>query len=405
MKVESQFAQLIAPCTLEDFFQTYWEMQTLYLPRNNAAVYEDILTPEDIDRLLQNKALLADYNNFRLVDQGKLISLEAWCDRHPKSQQYFINNDKLYTLLHQGLTLTINSAHKKIPSLRQFCSGLESELKFKLRTNIYITPPHAQGLAPHYDEHDVLILQITGAKEWKLYPSTVELPSHLRDQQIGRHKLDAPDLMVMLQPGDLLYIPRGIVHQAASQETPSIHVSLGLYPTFTYELLEELVAIAQADPAFRKAIPHGFTSSEQQQTFYQQFQTLSQSLFSNINPAELVKRKYAAFQCDRKSEDQGRFQDLIHLPQLNPNSVVAHRPYILFTIDRSPTQIILNFYQKSLTFPIFLAPSLTDLLDHPCLAIRDIGGLINDAGRLALAKTLIQEGFLMIKEIHSTSSS
>lgn len=405
MKVESQFARLIAPCTIEDFFQTYWEAKTLHLPRNDALFYGSVLDPGDIDLLLQNKALLADYNNFRLVDQGNKLSLEDWCERHSKSQQYFIDNDKLYSLLHQGLTLTINGAHKKIPKLRHFCGALECELKFKLRTNIYITPPQAQGLAPHYDEHDVFILQITGEKEWKLYHSPVELPSHIRDQSIGRHELAEPELTVMLQPGDLLYIPRGVVHQAASQETTSVHASLGLYPTFAYELLEELVTIAQADPAFRKAIPHGFSSSEQQQAFDESFQTLSQSLMNRVKTKELVERKNGVFLCDRKSEDQGRFQDLIYLPQLNLNSTVARRPNILFSVDRSSTQIMLNFYQKSLTFPIFLAASLTDLIDHPSLAVKDIGGLINDAGRLSLTQNLIQEGFLVIKEIEPTSNS
>lgn len=405
MKVESQFAHLIAPCTIEDFFQTYWEAQTLYLPRNDASVYESVLSPADIDLLLQNKALLADYNNFRLVDQGNKLSLEDWCDRHSKSQQYFINNDKLYGLLHQGLTLTINGAHKKIPKLRQFCSALEAELKFKLRTNLYITPPHAQGLAPHYDEHDVFLLQITGEKEWKLYHSPVELPSHIRDQQIGRHELAEPTLTVMLQPGDLLYIPRGVVHQAVSQETTSIHASLGLYPTFAYELFEELVTLAQADPAFRQAIPHGFSSPEERKTFYQQFQTLSQSLLDNTQPEALVERKYAAFRCDRKSEDQGRFQDLIQLPKLNLGSIVARRPNILYSVETSATDIKLHFYQKSLTFPLFLATSLTDVIDHPCLAVQDIGGLINDAGRLSLVKNLIQEGFLMIKEINPSANA
>ena len=405
MKAKSQFTNLISPCTIDDFFQTYWEAQTLYIPRNDPSFYQTVLSPEDIDQLLQNKALLADYNNFRLVDQGHKLGLEEWCDRHPKSQQYFINNDKLYGLLHQGMTLTINGAHKKIPKLRQFCSALEGELQFKLRTNLYITPPQAQGLAPHYDEHDVFILQITGAKEWKLYHSPLELPSHLRDQNIGRHQVDEPELTVTLQPGDLLYIPRGIVHQAASLETTSIHASLGLYPTFAYELLEELVTLAQADPAFRQAIPHGFASVDQQQDFYDQFQKLSQSLVSTLKTEDLIERKYEIFRCDRKSEDQGRFSDLINLPQLNLDSIVAHRPNILFKVETDATQVYLQFYQKNLTFPRFLESSLTDLTENLSLSVKDIGGLINDAGRLSLAKTLIQEGFLMIKDIRPVSSS
>lgn len=405
MPVESHFAHLISPCSVDDFFQTYWEAQTLHLSRNDSSFYQAVLSPEDIDFLLQNKALLADYNNFRLVDQGHQLSLEDWCDRHHKSQQYFINNDKLYELLHQGLTLTINGAHKKLPKLRQFCSALECELKFKLRTNLYITPPQARGLAPHYDEHDVFILQITGTKEWQLYHAPIALPSHLRDQNIGRHELDEPSLTVTLQPGDLLYIPRGIVHQATSQDTTSIHASLGLYPTFAYELLEELVTLAQADPAFRQAIPHGFSSPDQQQAFCEQFQVLSQSLISKTKTEELVEKKYEVFRCDRKSEDEGRFRDLLRLPQLTLESIVARRPTILFKVETDATQVYVQFYQKKLTFPRFLEPSLNDLIQHPSLAVKEIGGLINDAGRLSLAKTLIQAGFLTIQENHSVSSS
>ena len=404
MKVESGFANLIAPCSIKDFFQTYWEAQILYLPRNDASFYQDVLSPDDIDLLLQNKALLADYNNFRLVDQGNKLGIEVWCDRHPKSQQYFINNDKLYELLHQGLTLTINGAHKKIPKLRQFCSALECELKFKLRTNLYITPPQAQGLAPHYDEHDVFILQITGTKEWRLYHSPIELPSHLRDENIGRHALAEPELTVTLQPGDLLYIPRGIVHQAISQASTSIHASLGLYPTFAYELLEELVTSAQADPAFRQAVPHGFATKEEQQAFYEHFQVLSQSLVSQMKTEELVERKYEVFRCDRKSEDQGRFRDLINLPRLNLESIVARRPNILYKVETQATQVCLQFYQKSLTFPRFLEPSLMDLIESRSLAIKNITGLINDNGRLSLSKALIKEGFLIIQEIMPASS-
>jgi len=405
MTVEFHFAQLIAPCSVDDFFQTYWETQPLYLSRHDSCFYQTVLSPEDIDFLLQNKALLADYNNFRLVDQGQKLSLEDWCDRHHKSQQYFINNDQLYELLHQGLTLTINGAHKKLPKLRQFCSALECELKFKLRTNLYITPPQARGLAPHYDEHDVLILQITGTKEWQLYHAPIELPSHLRDPNIGRHQLGEPSLTVMLQPGDLLYIPRGIVHQATSQNATSIHASLGLYPTFAYELLEELVTLAQADPGFRRAIPHGFSSFDQQQAFYEQFQVLSQSLINNTKTEELVERKYERFRCDRKSEDQGRFTDLINLPQLTLESIVGRRPNILFKVETDATQVYLQFYQKKLTFPRFLEPSLNDLIQQSYLAVKEIGGLINDPGRLSLAKTLIQAGFLTIKENHSVPSS
>ncbi|WP_236595498.1 cupin domain-containing protein, partial [Mycobacterium paraintracellulare] len=44
--------------------------------------------------------------------------------------------------------------------------SLEVELNFPTRVNAYVTPPDATGFAPHYDPHDVLVLQIRGSKTW-----------------------------------------------------------------------------------------------------------------------------------------------------------------------------------------------------------------------------------------------
>lgn len=36
-------------------------------------------------------------------------------------------------------------------------------------SNAYLTPPGSQGFAPHYDDIDAFIMQLEGAKAWKVY--------------------------------------------------------------------------------------------------------------------------------------------------------------------------------------------------------------------------------------------
>jgi hypothetical protein len=50
----------------------------------------------------------------------------------------------------------------------------------------------------HTDDHDVILIQCQGSVEWRIYPS---LQSNEYDSYI-------------IEPGDLLFAPKGIVHQA-----------------------------------------------------------------------------------------------------------------------------------------------------------------------------------------------
>jgi len=105
--------------------------------------------------------------------------------------------------------------------------------------NVYLTPPDSQGFAPHYDDIEAFVLQLEGYKHWKLYKprnDREELPrvssGNFNEE---RDHLGEPILDVVLGPGDLLYFPRGTIHQAKSVEAEhSLHITLSAYQTNTY---------------------------------------------------------------------------------------------------------------------------------------------------------------------------
>jgi bifunctional lysine-specific demethylase and histidyl-hydroxylase NO66 len=74
-----------------------------------------------------------------------------------------------------------------------------------------------QGFAPHFDDVDVYVLQVEGRKRWRVY---APLPGHALPRYSSRDFLDAEIgtcmLDAVLAPGDLLYLPRGTIHQAES---------------------------------------------------------------------------------------------------------------------------------------------------------------------------------------------
>ena len=87
-----------------------------------------------------------------------------------------------------------------------------------------------QGFAPHYDDVDVFIVHTAGHKRWRIYkplpvailPATSSPDFDERQDEIG-----APILDVVLKPGDLLYLPRGTIHQAeALPGRAALHVTI-----------------------------------------------------------------------------------------------------------------------------------------------------------------------------------
>ncbi len=83
----------------------------------------------------------------------------------------------------------------------------------------YLTPVGTQGFAPHYDDIEAFVLQTEGSKRWRLYdnPLGQVLPTDSSgnfDQKV----LGPVILETTLHPGDLLYIPRGIVHQVQERK-------------------------------------------------------------------------------------------------------------------------------------------------------------------------------------------
>uniref|UniRef100_A0ACD5UUN4 Uncharacterized protein n=1 Tax=Avena sativa TaxID=4498 RepID=A0ACD5UUN4_AVESA len=82
--------------------------------------------------------------------------------------------------------------------------------------NIYFSPPGSQGLARHYDDHCVLVWQLLGLKKWKIWPITRSIlprlyePFHSLDDLVD----DNGGRVEVLHEGDIMYVPRGCVHEA-----------------------------------------------------------------------------------------------------------------------------------------------------------------------------------------------
>ncbi|XP_021750912.1 uncharacterized protein LOC110716587 [Chenopodium quinoa] len=112
--------------------------------------------------------------------------------------------------------------------------------------NLYVTPPNSQGLSCHYDDHCVFVCQLYGVKQWTVYPKPIiELPRLYECLEVPQELL-VQSRQILLDEGDVLYLPRGFAHEACTVADlgesskvyeSSVHLTLAIEvePPFEWE--------------------------------------------------------------------------------------------------------------------------------------------------------------------------
>lgn len=143
--------------------------------------------------------------------------------------------DSSFAAFLDGCSIVINHADRQSPWIASLCEDLQKSFPHAY-ANTYWTPPQSQAVPAHADDRDVLIIQVVGKKRWKVYKH-VPVKYPYSNEQVGKDGLKVPEAVLtggtvvnsILEPGDVLYMPRGFVHEAFSTDaTSSFHVTIAL---------------------------------------------------------------------------------------------------------------------------------------------------------------------------------
>ena len=249
--IEPSLAWLLAPITVEAFLDKIWAATHLHVDRHSAGYFDSLLPgPSALDELLELYRL--EPSAVRLMREKDKRGSDSYRLVDGNLDLVGIRND-----FADGFTIVVDGVERYVRAIASLAHSIEVELNFPTQVNAYITPPGSRGLVPHYDDHDVLILQIQGSKIWHLYDAT-EMPPHemqRRDKAVPADGLPSPtDLR--LQVGDLLYVPRGLVHAADTDAEPSIHLTVGIHaPTALTLAIGALYSLSFHDDRLNAQLP------------------------------------------------------------------------------------------------------------------------------------------------------
>jgi len=126
-------------------------------------------------------------------------------------------------------TMVLNNAAAGWTVLHDMVRLAVARLDIPVNVNVYITHSSLDRSTPlHTDRQDVLVVQCEGRKHWRVFPPLVPMPSAYQERgKVGdvviEDEVGAPVLETTLEPGDILYVPRGFVHDTT--KIPAGHVS------------------------------------------------------------------------------------------------------------------------------------------------------------------------------------
>jgi ribosomal protein L16 Arg81 hydroxylase len=387
----ASFDWLIDPIVPSTFFAEFYEQKPLLIQRRQPAKFASLLSIDAIDRYLSTTTPYRP--DVFLIDAARDLKADDYSfpNSEPPGR---IDLPRAYQLFATGATISLSQLHERVGPLAAVCRAVEKIFSGHFQTNVYLSPPNAQGFKTHFDSHDVFILQVSGTKLWTLNDTGIVLP--LRGQAFDpeKHRPGPPTREFTLHAGDLFYCPRGLYHSARSTDETSLHITLGLIgKTWADVMIEAVSAACLASPALRANLPVGFANAEYDAlqaaaTFSALFDTVARE----AQLAPILQRLAEDFVTSRRPALYGCLQEL--KSTLSLESKVAPRPDLIYLLREEDEKLVLLFGASEISLPGFVRDALISALERGPFVVRDLPQL-DDEGKLVLVGRLLREGLLV----------
>jgi mannose-6-phosphate isomerase-like protein (cupin superfamily) len=333
------------------------------------------LSLEDADHLLTSTAIRTP--SVRLVRDGEVLPEPAYTRSATlagRSLTGLVDARKALDLFADGATVVFQGLHRYWPPLTRLVAELELDLGHPCQANAYLTPVGAQGFDVHQDTHDVFVLQTAGAKQWEV------------------HSQGGVEESVLLEPGHVLYLPTGTPHAARTQDSISLHVTIGINQ-LTWRGLVTRAISALAAQVPDEHLPAGYLEDPQALAHQlgRHLHDVADELHG-VDPAVAIEDEVRRFLTQRPPRLPGGLTDVIDLGNLTDSSRLRRRPgHPCVLLDHGDTvEVLLG--DRSLTVPARVRPALDEVRSRAELSPADLP--LDEQSRLVLCRRLVREGLL-----------
>lgn len=273
--------RLITPLQVKDFYTDQYKERTPVLFKGPANRFEELLDLQELNQLIYSRDPIG--NQLVLVHHGKRIDPDLYSFNDPGTSYRLpelstsrVDGRKLQNFLRLGATLILNGINLTHEKVRLLVEEISRSMQVYAHANLYATWKPSQGFDSHWDNHDVFIVHLNGAKEWRLFGESRVSPTPLDEKP----NLESPSEEIWvgeLTSGDVLYIPRGWWHEASTTEDnqgkASVHLTVSFRPITGLNFLLWLEKLLLRHEQFRVNVP-ALASDEARKSYFDKLRTL-----------------------------------------------------------------------------------------------------------------------------------
>ena len=380
------FGSLLAPIGKQRFLANYWERQPFLIQRGQEGYFASIMTMADIDALVGSRVLRQE--DVRLAK-----------DHNTEFPGLFrsdgvANRGVLLREFANGATLVFDHITRHHLTLDRILTQCETELQIPMLANTFVTPPQQNGFNFHYDRHDVIVLQLEGSKTWKICNDPLGLPHYAAPYDWSSNDRAVVIAEITMHPGDVLYLPRGYIHAANSNDTTSLHVSIAMRNRALREAsTKALLKAVMQEPAMRKV------AMFRPRPTAAQLADLRQQLHALVDQTDLaaafdgVLRDFAA---QRRRPMDGQLMAMEQATSMTHNTPLRVRPEVmLHPFTAGDGQIALVSDGSHTILPTAARQAIDFMQTQPSFTPAQLPGIELES-QLILCQKLQRQGFLQI---------
>jgi len=399
LETDLDLRKLLARIEEDTFFRTHWEKEPLHIARGEADYYSGLFSSNDVDAIIAfTRPKFADASAFTPEVPRQKSFVQGWlADRPMEEATSYPGIGELRRVYSQGRTVVIMTMQQRWQPIAVLCRNLESVFHCPVHANLYLTPAGAQGFDAHFDTHEVLVLQLEGRKTWRLYGPTRTLPLVGERFNVPREQL-GPVREVHLQPGDLLYVPRGHVHEAFTADEASMHLTVGVNVYRWADLLHEaLASLTRGDERFREALPVGLFGNEATPAdVTDRFRELLGVLLREARAEEAVRQLGDQFFSHMQMLPGGYFTPPPKEEAIDFDTVLEKNPGAVCRVVEDGAWVALEFPGGRIGGPQKIASALRFVARTERFPVRDLPDDLGSEAKLVLIRRLVRERLLTV---------
>ena len=384
------------------FAAEFWGRSALLSPAEDLGRdFGDLFSSAAVDDLLADRGLRTPF--LRMAKGGQVLPPGRFTASGGYGAEVAdqVSADAVFTEFADGATIVLQGLHRTWRPIRDFTRRLVDEIGHPVQVNAYITPAASRGFDPHYDVHDVFVLQIAGEKRWVVHDPVLVHP--FADEpwadvagQVAARAEEAPAIETVLRPGDALYLPRGWIHSATALGGTTVHLTVGMPAVTRSDVARRLLEQALRSDALRAPLPLGVDLGDPASIAddVAAAQAALRDALDRVDPAPVAAALGARLTRQVRAEAIRPLAAVEAIAALDPGSTVRWRDGLRATTVVEGDRVEIRLPSKTVRLPAEAGPAVAALAAggaHRAGALQDL----DEADSLVVSRRLLREGVLV----------